>query len=1348
MKAAPRVLFVSALVAYVAFQGTPARTQNAASISIDQPTYVAGEPVTITGRGFAAGEIVTVQVTHADGTTESGMGHEPTTIVVGVDGTFQTTWAIAAADVAGPQLVATASGSVSGGVTPVSLARIASVAPDKSDYQPGDTAVIAGFGFAPNEPVELQVVHANGPSDGNGHQPFYATADAEGTVSATWFVDPDDSTGSKFMVTATGTMSGVGGTASFWDAGAVGLTALAVPYTQDFNTLAVTGTGNTALPLGWDLNETGGGARDNEQYAAGTGSDTTGDTYSFGASGSLERAFGGLLSGTLNPTIGAQFTNNTGVVVTSLAISYAGEMWRLGQNTAGRAADRLNFQLSTDATSLTTGTWTDYDALDFQSPVIAGTVGALVGNNAPNRTAVNFTITGLSIPIGGTFWVRWLDADLSPGSDDGLAVDDFSLTPLVTPIVTITAPDNSAFETGADSATFRIARTGSTANALNVTYAVGGTAGSGDYTATLTGTATIPTGQSFVELTITPVDDGLVEDSETVVLTLVDADDYDLGASTTATVRIGDEAPTVVSTVPANGASNVPVDQTITVTFSEAVNVSGSWFSILCSASGAHTAIVSSGPTTFTINPDLDFASGESCTLTIVASGVTDQDGHDPPDNMTVNFTAGFSAVVLVPIHNIQGAGHMSPLNNQVVTTVPAIVTALRTAGSTRGFYIQDLNPDALDSTSEGVFVFTGGTSNPASLVALGDSVRVSGRISEFRPASDSLTITELVGPLTVSKLSSGNPLPAPVVIGGGGRTPPGTVIEDDASGDVETSGVFDPASDGIDFYESLEGMRVQVNNTVAVGPTSDFGSNREIPVVVDGGANASLLTTRGGIVVRLNDFNPERIILNDWIAGGPTLPAVNVGASYPGAAVGVMDYSFGNYKLQVSSLPPLSPGGLQPETTTAAGANQLAVATFNVENLAPTDPPAKFARLAGLIVDNLKAPDVLAIEEIQDNNGTTNDATVSASTTWGMLIAAIQSTGGPAYDYRQIDPVDDQDGGAPGGNIRQGLLFRTDRGLSFVDRPGGGSATANGVVGSGSATHLLYSPGRIAPTNAAFNASRKPLAAEFMFRGHRLFLVANHFNSKGGDDPLFGRVQPPVRSSEPQRQQQAQLTHDFIGDIVSADPNAEIVVMGDLNDFEFSDTVTTLKGTPTILEDLIDTLPPAERYSYVFEGNSQTLDHILFSTPLFNAHQFEYDVVHVNAEFADQASDHDPQVARITIFGFSGFLQPVDNLPVLNLVTSGRAVPVKFSLGGNQGLNIFAAGYPRSEQIACEPSAAVEGVEKTVTAGGSSLSFDATTDQYNYVWKTDKAWAGTCRQLVVKFIEGTTQRANFQFGK
>jgi len=114
--------------------------------------------------------------------------------------------------------------------------------------------------------------------------------------------------------------------------------------------------------------------------------------------------------------------------------------------------------------------------------------------------------------------------------------------------------------------------------------------------------------------------------------------------------------------------------------------------------------------------------------------------------------------------------------------------------------------------------------------------------------------------------------------------------------------------------------------------------------------------------------------------------------------------------------------------------------------------------------------------------------------------------------------------------------------------------------------------------------------------------------------------------------------------------------------------------------------------------------------------------------------------------FNFSGFFQPVDNLPTLNAVKAGQAIPVKFSLNGDQGLDIFAAGYPKSQYIACDSTAALDGIEVTLTAGSSSLSYDPSTDTYTYVWKTDKAWANTCRQLVVKLNDGTYHQANFKF--
>ncbi|MEK6322055.1 MAG: lamin tail domain-containing protein [Acidobacteriota bacterium] len=685
---------------------------------------------------------------------------------------------------------------------------------------------------------------------------------------------------------------------------------------------------------------------------------------------------------------------------------------------------------------------------------------------------------------------------------------------------------------------------------------------------------------------------------------------------------VGDGAPLVSSTSPLNGATNVALNASITVNFSENVNVGANWFTIVGSLSGSHTATVTGGPMNFTLNPGTDFVNSETVTVTIVASEVTDTDVDDPPDNMSADFVFSFTTVAppppFKPIHEIQGATHTSPFNTTMVST-SGIVTAKRG----NGFYLQDPVPDSDDATSEAIFVFT----SSAPTVSVGDAVNVVGTVSEFRPggaSSDNLTTTELTSP-SISVTSSGNPLPAPIVIGIGGRIPPSMVIEDDATGNVETSGVFDPSTDGIDFYESLEAMRVQVNNAVVTGPNVSFG---EIPVLSDDGANASVRTTRDGIVVRSNDFNPERIFLDDEIASTPT---VVVGDHFTGPIVGVMDYSFGNFKLEVTSSPTAVPGGLSQEVTAAPTANQLAVATFNVENLDANDPPAKFSDLAGVIINNLQSPDLIALEEIQDNNGASGGGGVDATQTYNQLIAAILAAGGPTYEFRQIDPVNNQDGGEPNGNIRVGFLFRTDRGLAFIDRPGGTSTGATTVVNGASGPEVSFSPGRIDPTNPAFNNSRKPLVGEFTFNCHSLFVIANHFISKGGDDPLFGRFQPPTLSSEVQRIQQAQVVNDFVDSILALDPNAEVVTLGDLNDFEFSAPLNTLKGG--VLHDLIESLPQSERYTYVFEGNSQALDHILLSDSLFNGiPAFDYDVVHVNSEFVVRTSDHDPQVVRLTL--------------------------------------------------------------------------------------------------------------------
>jgi predicted extracellular nuclease len=346
---------------------------------------------------------------------------------------------------------------------------------------------------------------------------------------------------------------------------------------------------------------------------------------------------------------------------------------------------------------------------------------------------------------------------------------------------------------------------------------------------------------------------------------------------------------------------------------------------------------------------------------------------------------------------------------------------------------------------------------------------------------------------------------------------------------------------------------------------------------------------------------------------------------------VAIADYGFGDYLYYPTSTPPVTRGNLQREVTEEKRANQLAIASMNVENLDGLDPQDKFDELASIVVDNLRSPDILAVEEMQDNDGAASPAPTDATLTYNRFITAIEAAGGPHYEFRQINPNPESDGGEVPGNIRVGFLYRTDGDVQFVDRPGADANTPNSVVRTRKGVALKYSPGRIDPANEAFNNSRKPLAAEFLWKGRTVFAIANHFNSKGGDDPLGGRFQPPVESSTVQRHKQAHVVAGFVDQLLDVDPRAAVAVLGDLNDFQFSETLEILEGSG--LANLMKTLPENEQYSYVFDGNSQVLDQILVSKELLTPEP-EYDSVHVNAEFADQASDHDPQIARVVVRG------------------------------------------------------------------------------------------------------------------
>jgi DNA/RNA endonuclease G (NUC1)/methionine-rich copper-binding protein CopC len=415
--------------------------------------------------------------------------------------------------------------------------------------------------------------------------------------------------------------------------------------TQNFDTLVSSGTGTLAAntPVGWGFSESSTNA--NTTYTAGTGSGNGGDTYSFGSAAvPSDRALGQLRSGTLISILGGTFQNNTGGTITSLAVAYVGEQWRLGA-TGRTTQERIDFQYSTNATSLTTGTWIDVNALDFNPPT-AGVVGALDGNAPANRIALSSTIPGLSIANGANFWIRWTDVDAT-GADDGLAVDDFSLTASggdIAPTVVSTTPVNGATNVPVSSSVVInfSESVSATASAFSIQCPTGSPqtftqSASPNSSFTLTPTSSLPFNTvCTVTVTANQITDTDISDPPDQM-----AADHVFSFTTASPA---DTAPGVSSTTPVNGATNVSVSSNVVINFSESVTATASAFSIQC-PTGSPQAFAQSGSpnTTFTLNPAADLPSSTTCTVTVTASQISDTDANDPPDQMASDYSFSFT---------------------------------------------------------------------------------------------------------------------------------------------------------------------------------------------------------------------------------------------------------------------------------------------------------------------------------------------------------------------------------------------------------------------------------------------------------------------------------------------------------------------------------------------------------------------------------------------------------------------------------------------------------------------------------------------------------------------------------
>lgn len=1410
--------------------------------SID--TVVAGEPITITGHDFAAGETVRVQVTHADGTAEPAMAHEPSVATVRDDGSFALAWSPMPGDLMGAALLVHASGDVFGSVGSASLRRIASVVTDKNDYQPTETAIIRGRGFAPGEVVAVSVRHLNTATDGNGHAPFFVNANADGAFTTSWYVDPDDSLGSKFLLSGTGVASGVTGQSTFWDASpnivisqvyGAGGNAGAI-YNADYVELFNRGAATVSL-TGYSV-----------QYASAAGTGNFGGNPVVALSGTLapgqyflvKQVTGGATGAAL-PTPDATGTvNMSGTAGKVILANTASGLACNGGSTPCSAA-----QLATIVDLVGYGTTANFfegapaPAPSATASLFRGSRGCTdTDNNAsdfatgapgPRNKAAAFNVCG---PLQSSMSIN--DVSRSEGNAGTTA---FAFT------VTLSLP------AGPGGVTFDIATADDTAVAP------------GDYTAVSLTSQTIPEGSSTYAFTVQVNGDATTETNERFFVNLSHVTGAVVGDAQgqgTITNDDADATPFVSSISPANGASFVPAGSNIIVTFSEAVTTAGAWATIECELSGVHAASVSGGPTTFTLNPTDDFTFGESCTVAVFGALVTDQDVDDPPDTMASDFSSIFlvgadpCTTTFTPIYSIQGSG-LTPALTGAVSTKGVVVGdyeypgAGSTANYLRGFFIQDLAGDGDPSTSDGLFVFNGNSNS----VTLGDVVHVSGTAEDFQGQTQIGSVT------SIRRCGVGAVTPVDVTL---------------------------PVSSPTDF-ERYEGMLVRLPQMLRVTEHFQLGRFGQVTLsssarlqqptnVVAPGAAANALQAQN---------NLNRIVLDDalqnqnadpivFARNGNPLSATNTlrGGDTATGIVGVLNYTWagnaasGNtYRVRpvnaLGGVVNFVEGNPRPASAPNVGGT-VKVVGMNLLNF--------FNTFAGCTAGVGGAP--------LDCRGAASQAEFDRQ--WPKTVAAILAMNPDVVGVNELEN--------DGYGATSALQFLVDR-LNAASAPGtfafidvdANTGVVNAMGADAIRVAILYKPAVVAPAGAtaALNTeafvnggddgprNRASLAQAFSVNGTGAAFVlnVNHLKSKGSacnapdaGDGQGNCAQVRVNAANALA---AWLASDPTG---TGDP--DVLMVGDYNSYAMEEPITALKNAG--FTNLIESFLGIDAYSYVFDGQWGYLDHALASTSLvgqvsgvgdYHINSDEPSVLDYTLAFKSalqqttlyapdqfRISDHDPVVVGLTLdaaptvasvsaspepsvegqavvasasfsdpagaldapftctvdygdgsgalvgsvsgttctgpshvyasygtytvtvtvtdrdgetsapstaihdvnFAFSGFLGPVDDLPAVNLAKAGQSVPLTFGLDGYQGLQVLSSVV--SAPVACDASGGLSDVEEAVTAGGSALQYDLATGLYTYVWKTDKAWAGQCRQLTLTTVDGESYSARFNFAR
>ena len=629
-------------------------------------------------------------------------------------------------------------------------------------------------------------------------------------------------------------------------------------------------------------------------------------------------------------------------------------------------------------------------------------------------------------------------------------------------------------------------------------------------------------------------------------------------------------------------------------------------------------------------------------------------------------------------ISEIQGPGHTSPLRANRVTT-KGVITAVGTAAWYPfgiDVYIQSLSPDNDDRTSEGLHLYV---ESRNVLLEIGQVIEVTGLVIEdvrtnglgqtsLRVEGDPKIISEPVmlesDSSSLTTLVEHPKLPEAVKLGRGGRKIPTDRISTYA-GILMRKDVLN-LDDGIDFWESLEGMRVKMTDLKVVGFRGGGEdlieiSNRfylNLAMVTSEIENSELTTENNGLMVDFygDDYNPEIItVTTNHLSKGIQVEKdkdyyhYNVGDQTVGDTEGVITFQkniFGGGEYAMVLPEPQksfvynnikSKGRVEVKdrgtTRIQASESEISFGSMNLENL-PGNRMDRIQVIGDVFVENLACPDVINLVEIQDNNGISFRGTADASVTLYKLLGVVQSgCPGKNYGIINLSPFLLAEGGQPGGNIRVAMFYNRNK-LSYEERVDG-SIGSQALVRTGGA--LSSNPGRIFPTDAVFQRTRRSIVVEFDVLsqpGEKIYTIGSHLNSKLGDISFWGNTQPAIQRSDFSRSNKTAKINQFIRWIEQENPKANIVVMGDFNALPEEGSMKVLAGDADgdgfgdQLVNMIYTLPKNQRYTTNYNGNSQGLDYIFANRNLFKKCA-EAEILHINSDFMGRVSDHDPVIMK-----------------------------------------------------------------------------------------------------------------------